>query len=122
MNNNQFLKLLNESNNTFNNLTGIRKLNESELPNIKLKNKKQIGIFRIIEIDGENFTLIKEKDTKYSEGYVIKGDELLTTLGFILNDDTEWWSLDAYYSKHYDETLLEKNVSYCLENFEKLMQ
>lgn len=122
MNNNQFLKLLNESNNTFNNLTGIRKLNESELPNIKLKNKKQIGIFRIIEIDGENFTLIKEKDTKYREGYVIKGNELLTTLGFIINDDTEWWSLDAYYSKHYDETLLEKNVAYCLENFEKLMQ
>ena len=65
MNNKQFLQLLNESNNTFNNLTGIQKLNESELPNIKLKNKKQIGIFRIIEIDGENFTLIKEKDTKY---------------------------------------------------------
>ena len=30
MNNKQFLKLLNESNNTFNNLTGIQKLNESE--------------------------------------------------------------------------------------------
>jgi hypothetical protein len=30
MNNNQFLKLLNESNNTFNNLTGIQNLNESE--------------------------------------------------------------------------------------------
>lgn len=30
MNNKQFLKLLNESNNTFNNLTGIQNLNESE--------------------------------------------------------------------------------------------
>lgn len=30
MNNKQFLKLLNESNNSFNNLTGIQNLNESE--------------------------------------------------------------------------------------------
>ena len=30
MNNKQFLKLLNESSNTFNNLTGIQNLNESE--------------------------------------------------------------------------------------------
>ena len=97
-------------------------ITESQNFKPKLSSKKQIGEFKIIEINNRQFTLIRETGTKHKLSFVIEDNSLIESIDYIIDsDDIVWWSLEIYQDGKYSD-LNDKDVIYCLDNFENLMK
>jgi hypothetical protein len=97
-------------------------ITESQNFKPKLSSKKQIGEFKIVEINNRQFTLIRETGTKHKLSFVIEDNSLIESIDYIIDsDDIVWWSLEIYQDGEYSD-LNDKDVIYCLDNFENLMK
>ena len=127
MENNQFKKMLFENQKSFDQqFKGIKPLNEAETNfKPKLSAKKQLAEYKTVNLNGDNYALIREIGPTHKDDYLVKfqnGYDLKTTISDLFEDNkigANWWSVDINKNEPYENT---PEVSYLLENFDALMK
>lgn len=128
MENNIFEKMLFESNQTFKQIKGMKSLNEAEeIFKPKLSAKKQLGTYKLVTLNSENYILIQEIGPTNKDGYVLKVDgyEMKYSISDIFENDKigdNWWSVSIHEEDAGNYTGNSKEVLYLLDNFEALMK
>lgn len=136
MENNQFKKMLFESQNSFEKqFKGMKPLNEAEQNfKPKLSAKKQLGTYKEVSMNGIDFIIFQEVGPTNKDQIVIKfleeGSNMKNSITDILNADAdayEWWAKEIVEEQFAGDEIeefkqAEPEVSYLIENFDALMK